>query len=615
MSHPSLSPSPQTPSERLLLVIAALAAAAAVAAAALRDSPAGDGFVLAAPALAVVCLAACLVARASRHEAAARESRTRIAERELAATARTVAVGGDLGDILGAVAHAAARAVGADAAAVVRLLPGDTCEVVGTAGARGMVPARGGHVSSAGSGIVARVHASGGPVVVGDGAAPGGEADGGVGRSAVGVPVVVDGTAWGVLYCLALAGGRFRSGDGAALARHADLAAIAVRSATERARWQAMATTDPLTGLPNGRAFRERLDAESDRARRHGAPLAVVVMDVDRLPDLTHRAGRQAGDRVMRDLARALAGRARTSDMVARFSDREFAWLMPECDAWDAWKAADAFRTAVTALRLGGLPGQTLSAGICDLAEADHRPDRLLDNACGALYWAHEHGRDLCVRYSADVVVETSEDEQAAQRERARALEAIRLLAQSVDARSLDRHGHSERVAAVAAVVAAEMGWDEASMAALREAGLVHDVGAVGLPESLLSSPLPLAPADMERVRSHCALGAQMVSDVLSADQVAWVRGHHERWDGGGYPDGLGGEAIPVGARLLAAAEAVVAMTSDRPHRGARTLLQAREELLACRGTQFAPDVADVLAGLITSGRIAEVLSAAPHQG
>lgn len=614
MTDTSSQPSPFTPAERLLPVVAALAAVAAVLAAVLRDSPTGDGFVLAAPALAVVSLAACLVALASRRRAVAQDAHARACERELAATARTVAAGGELGEVLSSVARAAARAVGADGAAVVRYLPGDTSEVVGAAGARGVMPSRGGHVSLHGPGVVAQVHRSGAAMVLGDGATPGGDADGGVGRSAVAVPLLVYGGAWGALYCLALAGERFRPAHADALARHADLAATAVRNGTERSRWRALATADPLTGLLNARAVRERLDAEADRARRHGAPLALVVLDVDNLPDTTHRAGRLAGERILRDLARALSTRARTSDTVGRLSDREFAWLMPECDAWDAWKAADSLRTAVAAMRLGGLPGQTISAGVCDLASADTRPDRLVENASGALYWAHDHGRDLCVRYSPDVVVEVSEDDRAAQMERARAVEAIRLLAQSVDARSLDRHGHSERVAAVAAAIAAELEWDDASMAAIREAGLVHDIGAVGLPESLLSSPRALAPHDLERVQSHAALGAQMVSDVLSEDQIAWVRGHHERWDGAGYPDGLFGEAIPAGARILAVAEALVAITSDRPHRGARTLLQAREEILAHRGGQFAPDVADVLAGLITSGRIAEVLAAAPHQ-
>ena len=106
---------------------------------------------------------------------------------------------------------------------------------------------------------------------------------------------------------------------------------------------------------------------------------------------------------------------------------------------------------------------------------------------------------------------------------------------------------HSDRVAVLCAMLAEQLGWDGERTALLREAAIVHDVGKIGVPDSFLLKPGPLAPEEYERLKEHAVLGAWIVPDVLSPEQTSWVRHHHERWDGRGYPDGLDGSRIPDG--------------------------------------------------------------------
>ena len=180
-----------------------------------------------------------------------------------------------------------------------------------------------------------------------------------------------------------------------------------------------------------------------------------------------------------------------------------------------------------------------------------------------------------------------------------RALGAVRALARAVDARDPDTRQHSERVAAVAAAIAREMGWEPGRRARLHEAALVHDVGKIGVPDRVLFKAGRLTGAERAEIVRHAVLGAEVVADVLTPEQVAWVRGHHERWDGTGYPDGLAGAAIPDGARVLALADAWDAMTCARGYREPLGPGQALAECVRCAGTQFWGEAVAALEGLM----------------
>jgi len=141
-------------------------------------------------------------------------------------------------------------------------------------------------------------------------------------------------------------------------------------------------------------------------------------------------------------------------------------------------------------------------------------------------------------------------------------------------------------------------------IARLQEAAVVHDVGKIGVPDAILLKPGPLTDGERAVVQGRAALGGDIVTDVLDPEQVSWVRSHHEAWGGGGYPDGIVGDAIPDGARVIAVADAWDVMTSERPYRGPCSHEEALEECRLHRGRQFDPEVVDALDRLLAAGAL-----------
>jgi diguanylate cyclase (GGDEF)-like protein/PAS domain S-box-containing protein/putative nucleotidyltransferase with HDIG domain len=387
-----------------------------------------------------------------------------------------------------------------------------------------------------------------------------------------------------------------------------------VKDISERKRVEAelaaLAATDHLTGLANHRTFQDRLTAEVSRALRYGRSLSLVVFDLDYFKQVNDRYGHQVGDVVLKEVARRLDGQARSSDLVARVGGEEFAWILPECGGLDAWTAAEHAREVVGGSPIEPVGRVTVSGGVCDLVEGRDASDlcRLAD---GALYWAKAHGRDVIFRYSPEVVEVLSAQERADRLERFQSLSAIRVLARGIDSRDPSTRQHSERVAELAVGLATELGWPPERAGQLREAGLVHDVGKIGVPDRVLFNPGRLSPAEFERIKEHAATGAEMLRGLFSDEQVAWVRHHHERYDGEGYPDRLAGESIEDGARILAVAEVWDAMVTAHSYSAPRSPADALAECRAQAGRQFCPRVVAALERLVA----ADALPVAEHDG
>ena len=396
---------------------------------------------------------------------------------------------------------------------------------------------------------------------------------------------------------------RFSSRDRTAVESLAGMAAVALANARLDAAARSHAVTDPLTGLANHRAFQERLAREVADARAGDGVVSLALIDIDRFRQVNEEHGHDTGDRVLVAVGVHLRHLARGSDLVARVGGEEIAWLMPGVDAQRAWQTVDEARQAVSRTPLGEAGSVTVSAGVCDTTEAAS-PTDLVRLAEGALYWAKQHGRDVAFLYSPMVVEELSAEDRADRLHRLQALQGIRVLARAVDARDPLTLTHSERVADLAVALGADLGWGPERLQRLREAGLVHDVGKIGIKDRILFKPGALTRVEYREIKRHAQIGADMVVDVLSPDQVSWVRGHHERWDGDGYPDRLAGEAIPDGARLLGLADAWDAMTSARTYHEPLETEEALAECIRCSGTQFWKEAVAVLAGLVRSGAV-----------
>jgi diguanylate cyclase (GGDEF)-like protein len=427
----------------------------------------------------------------------------------------------------------------------------------------------------------------------------------------VAAPIVAGGRLWGALIVCTTREDDLAADVESRLARFAELMGMAITNADARARLLAQATTDPLTGLVNHRAFHERLRDEVAGAFRHDRPLSVAVFDLDRFKQINDTLGHVVGDAVLAEAARRMAHAARAGEVVARIGGDELALLMPGTTSEDGHAAAERVRRAVAERPYDGVGTVTMSAGVCDLQQAGGA-EELLRLADGALYWAKAHGRDTCIRYTPEVVEELSADERADRLERARALSALGALAKAIDAKDPATTRHSERVAALTAALAAECGWTPARIARLHDAALVHDVGKIGVPDAILSKPARLTDQEYDVIKRHADLGARIVAGVLDAEQVAWVRGHHERHDGRGYPDGLAAEDISDGARLLALADAWDAMTGARVYSAPMSVPEALAEIRRNDGCQFHPDAVAAIERVHARGGLRAFASGAP---
>ncbi|HEX5800109.1 MAG TPA: diguanylate cyclase [Gaiellaceae bacterium] len=372
------------------------------------------------------------------------------------------------------------------------------------------------------------------------------------------------------------------------------LLAIALyqRSTFRELRAMRLALTDPLTGLGNHRHFHDRLERELADSQAQGYPLSLCLVDIDDFKRINDRFGHPGGDRVLAQLATRL----RQGGESFRLGGDEFAILLPGRDDEGAAIAAQAIVGRLSGTELAPAGAVSISAGIATVPPEGIVRDELVRRADSALYWAKEYGKDQVRVYRPDVLEIAELRRLAAGPDRAARFRAAASLARAVDARDAYTGSHSERVAELAARIARRMGVDAEHVELTRLAASLHDVGKLAIPEEILRKPGPLSETERLVLERHPQIGFRML-ESLDVDPVAdWVLHHHERWDGSGYPDGLPGDEIPLGARIIFVADAYDAMTSDRVYRDRFSGDEAIAELERCAGSQFDPEIVGALA-------------------
>ena len=362
-------------------------------------------------------------------------------------------------------------------------------------------------------------------------------------------------------------------------------------------RLREAAHRDPLTDLLNRRGFQDVFDSELERARRSNQPLSLIVGDLDRFKAVNDVHGHAAGDAVLMRVADAILGAKRGFDSAARVGGEEFAVLAPGSDEHGAYMLAERIRAAVREA-LGGRQEEsrlTISFGISTFPLHGQSADGLLRTADQALYAAKRLGRNRSVISNAEVPGILARASSSGNGDAHVELATLVNLAEALDVREYGSASHCRRVGRFAELTARELGLPPESVERVRLAGILHDVGLVGLPDDLLAKRGPLTEAEWTWVRAHPAIGARMVETTEYEDIRSWILFHHERPDGRGYPEGRAEADVPLESSIIGVADAYEAMTSHRPYRPALGTEDAAEELRRQAGRQFRPEVVEAL--------------------
>jgi len=379
----------------------------------------------------------------------------------------------------------------------------------------------------------------------------------------------------------------------------ANQAGVIIENAQLYKRAKIRANTDELTGLYNHRSFHERLEEEIARGSRFGGTFSLIILDIDLFKAYNDIYGHLAGDQVIRKVGRYLQTSIRSIDLAFRYGGEEFAVILPEARMDDAYKVAERIRKTIESKTSSRAMPITTSLGVGNWPNDGVMKEEVIGLADAALYRAKQTGRNrTCL--SSDVLKPDSSLIGIELEARPRALSIIYALAATVDAKDSYTYGHSRKVSEYAVAVAEKLNMSQEKLSTVRAASLLHDIGKVGVPDSILNKKEPLTDEEWKPIKSHPKLGVEILRHVIDlANCLPAILHHHEHYDGRGYPSGLKGDQIPLEARILTVADSYDAMTSPRPYREQLPMEEAINELKRCAGTQFDPEIVDIFCELI----------------
>lgn len=458
--------------------------------------------------------------------------------------------------------------------------------------------------------------------------------------AAMALPVFYAEQLHGILYIESATPVDFSDEEVLLLRTLADLIAGALHNALSFQKAQEQAITDGLTGVKTHRFFMEALSSEWKRSTRAGRSFALVLMDLDRFKFVNDFYGHLEGDLVLQRVGQILETNCRRSDVVARYGGDEFVILMPETTMEHARQLASKLRGWVAADPLLREKNISASFGIACYPLHGSSPQELIQVADASMYLSKHQGgntvstadhfdpneakkwkRDVLEAYlgvtlkrlfstgpeafeeiyqrlrqftesltatESDNGKATVSEVQGPQALPQAVLDTVTSLAFAIDAKDHYTQGHSQKVAAYAALIAESLGMNDGEVEEIRLGAVLHDIGKVGIPENILNKNGPLNPEEWETMKSHVSFGAKILDPLTPLAHIReMVLHHHEFFDGSGYPNALAGESIPLGARIIAIADAYDTITSDRTYKKARTATDALAELERCANAQF----------------------------
>jgi diguanylate cyclase (GGDEF)-like protein len=387
------------------------------------------------------------------------------------------------------------------------------------------------------------------------------------------------------------------------LERVASQIAAPVENAQLYALVEQRSRIDELTGLFNRRHFEELLKEEISRHSRYGEVLSIFILDLDNFKSYNDVYGHPAGDILLNQIGKIIKGSLRNVDKAFRYGGDEFVAILPQTDKDDAYVVAERVR--------GQLAGEMEKRAInvtCSIGLASYPADgvlisELVDVADTALYYAKRTGGNR-IYLSSKILPRPLEDGKMTGIDTRRdSLSAVYALVSTVEAKDPYTYGHSKKVNTYAVALAERIGLSPDDVFKVSTAALIHDIGIIGIPDRVLNKKGELNEGDLQAIQAHPKLGATIIGNISSlAPCVSGILHHHERWDGGGYPEGLKGEEIPIEARILAITDSFAAMTSARPYRPPLSREEIIKELRKGAGTQFDPKLVEVFIGIVEAG-------------
>ena len=490
--------------------------------------------------------------------------------------------------------------------------------------------------------------------------------------AAIALPVFYAEQLHGILYIESSKPADFSEEEILLLRTLADLIAGALHNSLSFQKAQEQAITDGLTGVKTHRFFMEALSAEWKRSTRAGRAFALVLMDLDRFKFVNDFYGHLEGDLVLQRVGHILETNCRRSDVVARYGGDEFVILMPETSMEHARQLATKLRGWVASDPLLREKNISASFGIACYPLHGSSPQELIQVADASMYLSKHQGgnavstadhfdpneakkwkRDVLEAYLGVTLkrlfatgpeafeeiysrlkqftesLAATEPEvtngnaatasgvaQGPQALPQAVLDTVTSLAFAIDAKDHYTQGHSQKVSAYAALIAEAMEMSDVEVDEIRLGGVLHDIGKVAIPENILNKSGPLNPEEWETMKSHVTFGAKILDPLTPLARIReMVLHHHEFYDGSGYPEALTGEKIPLGARIIAVADAYDTITSDRTYKKGRTSADALSELERCANAQFDGAIVALFVRTMRSlpNPIIEVASASPR--
>lgn len=380
-----------------------------------------------------------------------------------------------------------------------------------------------------------------------------------------------------------------------------------------------LSITDGLTSLYNHRFIQERFNFEFKRVQRYGGALSCLILDIDHFKHVNDTFGHQFGDYVIRQIASIIKTKSREVDICGRYGGEEF-MVLSNLTGTNALKYAAKLHSAIESYKFtcnDKTVRITVSIGIAEYQKNIKTKQEMIERADIALYQAKKDGRNLIRLWKS---IDHQDNESIAVNEikelkhkfqdlsikmRNTYMESINALIKAVDAKDPLACEHSRNVSVYSVEIARYLKLSEPDIEIIRSAALLHDIGKISIRDQILLKREPLTSKEMEILKRHPEIGVSILKELKFLEkEIPIILYHHERYDGKGYPHGLKGREIPIGARIVAAADAFDAMTCGRIYKKPLSMKNACKEILGGSATQFAPDIVDALLQLIKIGKI-----------